>query len=289
MKFLFFILSIFSASSSINTDIKPQTLSQYHYPDLIKNNKDAKLYNSIAQSTLVHYIQGLEYLKYQDYNQASSSFLDSYINNIDNHIGEKSFMMYIYSLFCLEDFFNFEEKLINFKKTFPDSADIEFLDFLRVLLLFKQDCLIKDREIYFIKNLLFNIERFLGQYYDSNSLYVQWCKNKIQELSLDIYYYYLYTGDALLTKNVLSAALEYEKIMIFFSNNKNINLEEPLFKCAYCFNQSDVAYKRDFYWNQLEERYSSSKYIKYKSLVLSNPYKIVESAKKNNVDIDIKK
>lgn len=216
------------------------------------------LYNKVAAKTVEKYLGGLYALKEHDYSNAASHFMHSYFDNIDNHLGEKSYVMYLYCLSHIGEYDAFEMRLVDFKSEFPNSKDIEFLDFLRVNMLTNSGSFYYDRQIESLLVCADNVENFLLKYQDSNSIYKQHIIRKYKNLRNDIFQYQAFIANELLSKNVVAAAIRYERIIHVFPDQ---NLEPIIVSAIHSFLHANVHYKAKFYFDLLKERYPESQYI----------------------------
>ncbi len=247
-------------------------LSDNQYPSKIVSKYDAELYNEITKNILDLYISGLHALKNSDYTTAISFFFDSYLSNIDNAIGEKSYVMYLYTIFRSEQYTLFEEELLKFKEIFPSSQDTQFLEFLRLVIAYKDGYLHFDRQP---QSLIFaadNIKFFLKKYKHTNSKYVKFVLAKYVLIYKTLYDYYLDIADTMAEDNILSAALSYEQMIVLFDriNISGLKLDLPIFKAAYYFNQLDLKFKRDMYLDRLLKEYPDSIYLQKQDLLFTN-------------------
>jgi len=175
-------------------------------------------YNKRADVVFKNYFDGLFLVQTFKYNEAIEKFLRVYVKHSNDILGEKAYVMYIYCLFKMRNFDLFETSIMRFKENYSNSQDMEFVEYLRILLITDFDYIRYDTEIDNLYLLQQNLQYYFEKY-NSNSVYYQDLKERYTKLDDYIISYYLQNASTLETKNILGAAMMYEKIYLVFKDD----------------------------------------------------------------------
>ncbi len=175
-------------------------------------------YNKKAEVVFKNYFDGLFLVQTFKYSEAAEKFLRVYIKHTSDILGEKAYVMYIYCLFKMRNFDLFETSIMRFKENYPKSKDMEFIEYLRILLITDFDYIRYDTEIDNLYLLKQNLQYYFDKY-DAESIYYKDITNRYARLDDYIISYYLQNAITLESKNILGAAMMYEKIYLVFKDD----------------------------------------------------------------------